>query len=73
MRLAAMDLIWPMIAPTRHIGRGDPAGRPYVVRRVPVASPTGRPYLRRLPARGMARVVAVFGPPRWVGRDVAVQ
>jgi hypothetical protein len=21
----------------------------------------------------MARVVAVFGPPRWVGRDVAVQ
>jgi hypothetical protein len=27
----------------------------------------------RPPARGMVRVVAVFGPPRWVGRDVAVQ
>ena len=27
----------------------------------------------RPPARGMARVVAVFGPPRRVGRDVAVQ
>ena len=27
----------------------------------------------RPPAQGMARVVAVFGPPRWVGRDVAVQ
>ena len=26
-----------------------------------------------LPTQGMARVVAVFGPPRWVGRDVAVQ
>ena len=36
MRLAAMDLIWPMIAPTRHIGRGDPPGRPYVVRRGPL-------------------------------------
>jgi len=27
----------------------------------------------RPPAQGMARVVAVFGPPRWVGRDIAVQ
>ena len=40
---------------------------------VPVAPPTGRPCLRRPPAQGMARVFVVFGPPRWVGRDVAVQ
>jgi len=40
---------------------------------VPIAPPTGRPYLRRPPAQGMARVFVVFGPPQWVGRDVAVQ